>query len=103
MTNFEVGTFLFNEDELIKTIDLNNTYENNIVVKLTPQNSNVNVFLVNVYQNNRFTVVKNSNENVTVNYVVIESKNSGTSAVGKLIGTPSGDLAGTPGGGLSGE
>ena len=76
MTNSEVGTFLFRENELIKTISLNNTYENNIVVKLTPQNSSVNLILVNVNQNDRFTVVKNSNENVTVNYVVIESNSS---------------------------
>ena len=76
MTNFEVGTFLFRENELIKTISLDNTYENNIVVKLTPQNSSVNLILVNVNQNDRFTVVKNSNENVTVNYVVIESNSS---------------------------
>lgn len=76
MSNFEVGTFLFRENELIKTIELGNTYENNIVVKLTPQNSNVNLFLVNINQNDRFTVVKSANENVTVNYVVIESSDS---------------------------
>jgi hypothetical protein len=76
MSNFEVGTFLFRANELTKTINLNNVYENDIVVKLTPQNSSINLFLVNMYNNDRFTVAKNANENVTVNYIVIESNNS---------------------------
>lgn len=86
MSNFEVGTFLFRSNELTKTINLNNVYENDIVVKLTPQNSSINLFLVNMYNNDRFTVAKNANENVTVNYVVIESNNSQSGSAGKSSG-----------------
>lgn len=73
MAVYEVGKFIFLSSEQEKTINLNNSYSNQLVIKLTPQNSNVNLYLSDV-QNNYFTVKKNSNEEVNVNYIVIESE-----------------------------
>ena len=72
MASSENGSFLFDAGTQQKTINLNNTYVNNIVIKITPVNSNINIYLTDV-QNNYFIVEKSSNESVTVNYIVIES------------------------------
>ena len=73
MANYEHGRFTFNQDEYLKTIELNNEYNNQVVIKLTPLNNNISVYLSDV-QNNYFTVSKNSDEQLEVNYIVIESE-----------------------------
>lgn len=71
MSKSEVGKFTFDENLLQKTINLQESYANQIVVKLTT-NKNVNIYLTDV-QNNYFIVEKNTNEEIEVNYIVIES------------------------------
>ena len=71
MSKSEVGKFTFDENLQQKTINLQENYTNQIVVKLTT-NKNVNIYLTDV-QNNYFIVEKNTNEEIEVNYIVIES------------------------------
>ncbi len=73
MSNYEHGKFVIDENVYTKTITLANSYQNKIVVKVTSQDLNANLFLVNVYNNDSFTVARSSSEEITVNYVVIES------------------------------
>ena len=54
-------------------MNLTNNYTNQIVVKLSPVNKNINVYLSDV-QNSYFVAAKSSSEQVEVNYVVIESE-----------------------------
>ena len=72
MAKSEVGKFTFDENLLQKTINLQENYTNEIVIKLTT-NKNVNIYLTDV-QNNYFIVEKNTNEEIEVNYIVIESE-----------------------------
>lgn len=72
MSNYEHGTFTFLQNVTEKRVDLSRSYDNQIVIKVTPINKNVNIYLKDV-QNNYFTVEKNSNEEVDVSYIVIES------------------------------
>tara|TARA_B100001057_G_scaffold419021_1_gene438605 strand:- start:2945 stop:3169 length:225 start_codon:yes stop_codon:yes gene_type:complete len=73
MSNYENGRFIIESDAHEKTISLTNNYTNQIVVKLSPVNKNINVYLSDV-QNNYFVAAKSSSEQVEVNYVVIESE-----------------------------
>ena len=73
MSNYENGRFTFEPNTHEQTINLTNNYTNQIVVKLSPVNKNINVYLSDV-QNNYFVAAKSSNEQVEVNYVVIESE-----------------------------
>tara|TARA_B100000035_G_scaffold285644_1_gene269363 strand:- start:224 stop:457 length:234 start_codon:yes stop_codon:yes gene_type:complete len=73
MSNYEHGKFVIEENVYSKTIMLSKTYQNKIVVKVTSQNTNTNLFLDNLDSSDRFTVSRNNSEVVTVNYVVIES------------------------------
>jgi len=72
MANNEVGTFTFESNVMQKTINLQESYTNQIVVKLTPT-KNISVYLTDV-QNSYFIVEKNTNEELEVNYIVIESE-----------------------------
>lgn len=72
MANNEVGTFTFESNVMQKTINLQESYTNQIVVKLTPA-KNISVYLTDV-QNSYFIVEKNTNEELEVNYIVIESE-----------------------------
>ena len=73
MSNYEHGKFTIEQDTYDKTVYLNNNYNNEIVVKLSPINKNINVYLSDV-QNNYFVASKSSNEVIEVSYVVIESE-----------------------------
>ena len=73
MSNYEHGKFVIEENVYTKTIMLTNSYQNKIVVKVTPQDLSTNLFLLNVNNNDRFTVARNNSEEMTVNYVVVES------------------------------
>jgi len=73
MSNYEHGKFTIEQDSYDKTVYLNNSYSNEIVVKLSPINKNINVYLSDV-QNNYFVASKSSSETIEVNYVVIESE-----------------------------
>ena len=73
MSNYEHGKFTIEQDSYDKTVYLNNSYSNEIVVKLSPINKNINVYLSDV-QNNYFVASKSSNEVIEVSYVVIESE-----------------------------
>lgn len=73
MSNYEHGKFVIEENVYSKTIMLNKTYQNKIVVKVTSQNTNTNLFLDSLDSSDRFTVSRSNSEVVTVNYVVIES------------------------------
>lgn len=72
MANNEVGTFTFESNVMQKTINLQESYTNQIIVKLTPT-KNISVYLTDV-QNSYFIVEKNTNEELEVNYIVIESE-----------------------------
>jgi hypothetical protein len=72
MANNEVGTFTFESNVMQKTVNLQESYTNQIVVKLTPT-KNISVYLTDV-QNSYFIVEKNTNEELEVNYIVIESE-----------------------------
>lgn len=72
MSNYEHGTFTFLQNTTEKRVDLSRSYDNQIVIKVTPINKNINIYLKDV-QNNYFTIEKNSNEEVDVSYIVIES------------------------------
>jgi hypothetical protein len=73
MSNFEHGSFLFESGITQKTINFNNNYNNPVVIKITPINKNINVYLTDV-QNNYFIIEKNTQDEVNINYVVIESE-----------------------------
>ena len=73
MSNFENGRFTFEENSTQKTINLTKQFANPVVVKVTPVNKNINIYLTDV-QNNYFILEKNTNEEVIVNYLVIESE-----------------------------
>ena len=85
MANYEHGKFVIEENVYTKTIMLTNSYQNKIVVKVTPQDLNTNLFLLNVNNNDRFTVVRNNSEEITVNYVVVESDISNDSQTNQQI------------------
>ena len=72
MINMENNRFTFDYGLYEKTVYLSKSYSNQITVKVTPINENINLFLTDV-QNNYFTAAKNSIEELDVNYVVIES------------------------------
>lgn len=68
----EAGKFTFDQNLKQKTINLSNTYQNQIVIKVTPVGENINLYLTDV-QNNYFIIEKNTFEEVVVNYIVLES------------------------------
>tara|TARA_A200000159_G_C7330261_1_gene342616 strand:+ start:1674 stop:1895 length:222 start_codon:yes stop_codon:yes gene_type:complete len=72
MSNYEHGRFIIEQGIYDKTVYLSNSYNNEIVIKLSPINKNINVYLSDV-QNNYFVASKSSNEVIEVSYVVIES------------------------------
>ena len=45
MSNYEHGKFVIDENVYTKTITLANSYQNKIVVKVTSQDLNANLFL----------------------------------------------------------
>ena len=73
MSNYEHGKFTIDQGSYDKTVYLNKSYSSEIVVKLSPINKNINVYLSDV-QNNYFVASKSSNEVIEVSYVVIESE-----------------------------
>lgn len=73
MSNFENGRVTFEENSTQKTINLTKQFTNPVVVKVTPINENINIYLTDV-QNNYFIIEKNTSEEVIVNYIVIESE-----------------------------
>ena len=72
MSIYEAGKFTFDQNLKQKTVNLNNTYQNQIVIKVTPVGENINLYLTDV-QNNYFIIEKNTFEEVVVNYIVLES------------------------------
>ena len=55
MSNYEHGRFIIEQGIYDKTVYLSNSYNNEIVIKLSPINKNINVYLSDV-QNNYFAI-----------------------------------------------
>lgn len=72
MAKSEVGSFTFESNIMQKTINFQETFTNNVVIKLTTT-QNINVYLTDV-QNSYFKIEKNTNEELEVNYIAIESE-----------------------------
>ena len=74
MSNYENGRFIIESDTHEKTINLTNNYTNQIVVKLSPVNKNINVYLSDVQNNNEGKDIKDI-EKVKRKVVRLNQKN----------------------------